>query len=352
MKTIMDYLRTFSIEKDNKRKTEELPADNTGQSEEAKEETKDGKKEQKLCNQVILNEILKIFSSEIKFASLDEVVAFPMTFTIGMSERDFTKFHSYMPLITDLAIKNFYRIIKEEMGDSRTCYNVASYWSLCFIPCISGVTEIDENTIDIPEGKVMVFATPTETLDDIADSEGGINVSLTLNGSEIFKNVNINRSILASFKTDDINNKFTRNWDRNMFQESKYLKVETNTNCQEQVVQQKPADGVLAQLSCSYKDEYTSYDMERNVCTISGSSETRTDATIFKLPCQMVKPGHIVIEYIEKNDKFMLAAYGKTIMNGKEIKQSVGGDVNWVELPDQANLNLNGVLMVKFKKNV
>lgn len=351
MKTIMDYLRAFSIEKDSRHETEEVPVASTGQGGVSKEVPAD-KEEKKLCNQVILDEILKIFSSEIKFASVDEVVVFPMTFTIGMSQRDFTKFHSYMPLITDLAISNFYRIIKEEMGDSRTCYNVANYWSLSFIPCISGVTEIDENTLDIPEGKVMVFATPTETVTDIADTEGGINVSLTVNGSEIFGNVNINRSILASFKTDNVNGKFQRNWDRNMFRESRYLKIGTDTNHREPEVQPGPAGGVLAQLSCTYKDEYVSYDMHRNVCTISGSSDSRTDATIFKLPCQMVKPGHIVIEYIEKSDKFMLAAYGKTIMNGSEIKQSVGGDVNWVELPDRAGLNLNGVLMVKFKKNV
>ena len=347
---LMDLFRGMTPEGNRKQQKPEQPEQTSTQPVEA--ETKNGKEEESkvetLTNRVILNEIIKHFRIELQHNSFDDVVTFPMNFIVAMTEEDFDKFKGYMPLIADQTIKKFYQIIKEEMGDSRSCANMATYWVINFIPCVPGLTEVNEKPVTVPEGRVIVLSSVCDTIEKIADSDGQSNVSVTVSGSDIWSNVNINRSLLANF---DMNNnaRFPFIWDRNMSAGFKPLAqnfiVDNGKETETKILK-----GTLATLTCDYKGSSTNFMMERNVCIISGSADDRTDATIYKLPCKMVKPGHVSIEYIAKSDKFMLAAYGKTIMNGNEVKLSVGGDVNWVELPENASLNLNGVIMVKFKK--
>lgn len=346
----MDLFRGMTPEGNRKQQKPEQPEQTSTQPVEA--ETKNGKEEESkvetLTNRVILNEIIKHFRIELQHNSFDDVVTFPMNFIVAMTEEDFDKFKGYMPLIADQTIKKFYQIIKEEMGDSRSCANMATYWVINFIPCVPGLTEVNEKPVTVPEGRVIVLSSVCDTIEKIADSDGQSNVSVTVSGSDIWSNVNINRSLLANF---DMNNnaRFPFNWDRNMSAGFKPLAQNFAVD-NGQATATKTPQGAFALMTCNYRGQQTEFAMDRNTCTISGADDTRDDATIYKIPCKMVRTGHVNIQYIEKNDKFMISAFGKTTVNDKEIKQSNGGDVIWVELPENATLNLNSMAVVKFKK--
>lgn len=305
----------------------------------------------KLSNQIILDKITEVFHNDLRENSFEDTVVFPMTFTVAMAQKDYETFKGYRPAIVQQAIKKFYRIIKQEMGETRSCDNLATYWDISFIPCIPDVTEIDEQTINVPEGSVIVLAAVNDTIEDIMKSEGGVRVSVTVSGTDAFENVNINRDMLRNMNVRN-NAHFQINWDRNMSPDFRKPEAVYYTEQSEPVKQDNgpAAAHGLAELTCIYNGSRTGYVMERNMCILSGSRDTREDGNIIKLPCKVVRDGHVTIEYIPNEDKFMMAAFGNTIMNGNRIRQSTGGDVKWVQLPDEADLNLCGSVMVKFRK--
>lgn len=174
---------------------------------------------------------------------------------------------------------------------------------------------------------------------------------LMLTFANMFANVNINRAILKNMLVVGPN-RFRFEWDQRM---SEDFRINVAQDCAGQNTDNeinKPSSGILALFTCDYQNTTVSYEMRQNRCIISGEKDDRTDENIFKLPCKMVKNGHIEIEYNEKSGKFMMAAYGKTTVDGRKVDPSTSGDVKLIELPDRANLGLSGVVMVNFKKKV
>lgn len=101
----------------------------------------------------------------------------------------------------------------------------------------------------------------------------------------------------------------------------------------------------------AYSGQKLEYLMKSNEIIISGNEETRTDANIFKIPSDWVNAPHLQIRYNKTEDKFFLASFGeKTILNEKLLERSNPEHPEWVELPVNSRIILNGIIGVNIFK--
>lgn len=100
-----------------------------------------------------------------------------------------------------------------------------------------------------------------------------------------------------------------------------------------------------------YSGQKLEYLMRFNDITISGNEETRTDASVFKIPSDWVNSPHLQIRYSKTEGKFFLSSFGeKTILNEKLVERSNPDNPRWVELPVNSRIVLNGIIGVNIFK--
>ncbi|HEY0768989.1 MAG TPA: hypothetical protein VGD31_01555, partial [Sphingobacteriaceae bacterium] len=75
-------------------------------------------------------------------------------------------------------------------------------------------------------------------------------------------------------------------------------------------------------------------------------------SNIFRIPSDWVNTPHLRIRYNKSDNKFYLTSFGeKTILNEKEVKRS---DINlpeWIELPVNSRILLNGIIGINIFKS-
>lgn len=90
------------------------------------------------------------------------------------------------------------------------------------------------------------------------------------------------------------------------------------------------------------KIEYLMYDEE---ITVSGKEETAIKSNIFRIPTDWVNAPHLKIRFHKGEGKLYVASFGeKTVLNEKVIVNSSESSPQWIELPMNSKLVLNGII--------
>ena len=101
----------------------------------------------------------------------------------------------------------------------------------------------------------------------------------------------------------------------------------------------------------NFRGKKLEYLMKNNEILISGKDESRKEDGIFIIPSDWVNTPHLSIRYNQPDGKFYLASFGeKTIVNEKEIPRSEVNQPEWVELPFNSRILLNGIIGVNIFK--
>ena len=91
--------------------------------------------------------------------------------------------------------------------------------------------------------------------------------------------------------------------------------------------------------------------MKNDDIVISGNEETRDEQSVFKVPSDWVNTPHLRIRLNKADGKLYVASFGeRTLINEQEIVRS---DVNlpqWVELPFNSRILLNGIIGINIFK--
>ena len=94
------------------------------------------------------------------------------------------------------------------------------------------------------------------------------------------------------------------------------------------------------------------YLMMDNEIVVSGNDETREDRNIFRIPTDWVNTPHLQIRHNRSDGKFYLASFGeKTILNENDVPKSDVNGPQWVELPVNSKILLNGIVGVNIFKS-
>lgn len=81
---------------------------------------------------------------------------------------------------------------------------------------------------------------------------------------------------------------------------------------------------------------------------ISGREETRNEAYILRINSDKVKRTHVAIRY--RDNEFQLAAWGKTLLNERNVKVSTDTSlITWEKLNPKSTIVLNNEIVVRFK---
>jgi hypothetical protein len=118
----------------------------------------------------------------------------------------------------------------------------------------------------------------------------------------------------------------------------------------------KSGQTVLARLDTIMPDKQfvgrkVEFLMKNEDIVVSGNEETREDAAVFKIPSDWVNTPHLRIRMNKADGKLYLSSFGElTMINEQEITRSDVNSPQWVELPFNSKILLNGIIGINIFK--
>jgi hypothetical protein len=118
----------------------------------------------------------------------------------------------------------------------------------------------------------------------------------------------------------------------------------------------KPGQTVLARLDTIMPEKQfvgrkVEFLMKNEDIVVSGNEETREDAAVFKIPSDWVNTPHLRIRMNKADGKLYLSSFGElTMINEQEVTRSDVNSPQWVELPFNSKILLNGIIGINIFK--
>ncbi|WP_183566524.1 hypothetical protein [Mucilaginibacter sp. SP1R1] len=118
----------------------------------------------------------------------------------------------------------------------------------------------------------------------------------------------------------------------------------------------KPGEKVLARLDTIMPDKQfvgrkVEYLMKDDDIVVSGNEETREEQAVFKIPSDWVNTPHLRIRLNKADGKLYMASFGeRTLINEQEVIQSDVNSPQWVQLPFNSKILLNGIIGINIFK--
>jgi len=101
----------------------------------------------------------------------------------------------------------------------------------------------------------------------------------------------------------------------------------------------------------NFRGKKLEYLMHGEEIVVSGKEESRKEPNVFMIPSEWVSTPHLMIRYNQADAKFYLASFGeKTIVNDNEVVRSEVNKPEWVELPFNSRILLNGIIGINIFK--
>lgn len=101
----------------------------------------------------------------------------------------------------------------------------------------------------------------------------------------------------------------------------------------------------------SFRGKKVEYLMNTEQITVSGKEDKSEEQNVFRIESDWVNSPHLSIKYLPAESKFYLASYGeKTIVNENEVVRSEMNNPQWVELPFNSRILLNGIIGINIFK--
>jgi len=118
----------------------------------------------------------------------------------------------------------------------------------------------------------------------------------------------------------------------------------------------KPGQTVLARLDTIMPEKQfvgrkVEFLMKNEDIVVSGNEETREDGAVFKIPSDWVNTPHLRIRMNKADGKLYLSSFGElTMINEQEVNRSDVNSPQWVELPFNSKILLNGIIGINIFK--
>lgn len=118
----------------------------------------------------------------------------------------------------------------------------------------------------------------------------------------------------------------------------------------------KPGGKVIARLDTIMPDKQfvgrkVEYLMKDDDIVVSGNDETREEHDVFKVPSDWVNTPHLRIRLNKADGKLYLSSFGElTLINEQEVTRSDVNSPQWVELPFNSKILLNGIIGINIFK--
>ncbi len=286
-----------------------------------------------LSPDVVHKFIIEKFQESIAQLSFAGRIIFYHEYIICFSPPDYNKFmdnnKGIFGFIIQEAVKSFYTILQQHKQQAKKITPSSNKWVFRFVSH-PDYGQGDKSFI----GKLLPGNSVQHQKDD------NIRVTFIPRQTGIAQTFDIADELLKDFT----------------FYSDGYYEIPYNTGLVTDGAVQ-PAAKYFARLETTLPDKQYAgkkleYLMKQELITVSGSEETSGQAGIFKIPSEWVSTPHLLIRFDKIDDKFYLSSFGeKTIINEVEIKNSDRANPQWVELPVNSRIVLNGIVTINLFKS-
>lgn len=290
---------------------------------------------QPLTPNIVYKYIIEKFEQSIAELSFAERVVFYHEFIICFNAEDYKQFmdnkNGLFGLIAQESVKKFYEILGEYAAKGKSVEPSSSKWVFRFV--------------SHPDYKPGDKGFIGKLMPDGNQKQENLRVTFIPRQTGLAQTFDVNNDILKDFI---------------FYSEGYYeipylanLKIEQKTSPE---IAGNPGNTVLARFETTIPDQAYSgqkleYLMKFNDILVSGAEEVREDGHIFKIPSDWVNAPHLRIRFDQTTGKFHLASFGeKTILNENLVERSSPADPQWVELPVNSRIILNGIIGVNIFK--
>lgn len=277
--------------------------------------------------------IVEKFEGSIKELSFANRVVFYHEYIVCFNEEDYNQFtqnkKGIFGLIVQESIKRFYEILNQQKQDGKTVAPASSKWVFRFVAHPEYLRG-DKSLI----GKLMPGTTQQK--------KENVRITFIPRQTGIAETFDVNPEILDGF----------------IFYSDGYYEVAYDNSL---VLNDKAVANVAANVLARFETivpdkEYAGkkieYFMKEKEIIVSGKDEKKDQPNIFRIPSDWVNTPHLRIKYNKENDKFYLASFGeKTIVNETEVPLSNSDNPDWIHLPLNSRIVLNGIVGVNIFKS-
>jgi hypothetical protein len=276
--------------------------------------------------------LLEKFGDSIAQLSFADRVVFYHEYIICLNPDDYHEFmdnkKGIFGLIVQESVKKFYEALKTYQAEKKNVEPSSSKWVFRFV-----------SHPDYARGDMGFIG---KLLPGSNQKQENLRVTFIPRQTGIAQTFDINNDILKGFT----------------FYSDGYYEVPYGSDLllDEKKIEQGPKPGFARfetilpdKAMAGRKLEYTMKDEE---ITVSGNEETRMASSIFRIPSEWVNTPHLRIRYKRDEDRFYLTSFGeKTIVNEKPVTRSEETDPQWMELPVNSRIVLNGIVGVNIFKS-
>lgn len=279
--------------------------------------------------------IIEKFKESIEELSFADRVVFYHEYIICLNPEDYHLFmenkKGIFGIIVHESLKKFYDQLKEYRGLGKTVEPSASRWIFRF------VSHPDYARGDISFiGKLLPDTAPN------TQSAENLRVTFIPRQTGIAQTFDINPDILKGFH----------------FYSEGYYEVPYREDLvyDERQVKAPASVNALARFETIIPDKEFAgkkieYFMRDEEITVTGKDEKNEGSEYFKIPSDWVNSPHLRIRYNKNENKFYLASFGeKTVLNERDVLHSPEATPQWIELPFNSRILLNGIVGVNIFK--
>lgn len=290
-------------------------------------------KERALTPEVVYSYIIDKFKGSIKELSFADRVVFYHEFIISFNAEDYREFvenkKGIFGLIVQESVKKFYEILKAHREAGKRVEPSGNKWVFRLVSHPDYVRG-DKGFI----GKLLPDNNHTKS--------ENLRVTFIPRQTGIAQTFDVNDDVLKGFTY------YSDGYIEIPYEEQLQL-VDGATITSNEVLHARLETIIPDKQFSGKKVEFL---IKEDEVIISGTEETREDANIFKIPSEWVNTPHLRIRFNKGDGKFYLASFGElTTLNETIVERSDINSPNWIEVPVNSRMLLNGIVGLNLFKN-
>jgi hypothetical protein len=277
-----------------------------------------------LTPDTVYSYIVDKFRDSIKDLSFADRVVFYHEFIISFNADDYKEFvadkQGIFGLIVQETVTKFYEILKEYRAAGKTVKPSGSKWVFRLV-----------SHPDYARGDKGFIG---KLLPDNNQKEQNLRVTFIPRQTGIAQTFDVSQEALKGFT----------------YYSEGYFEIPYEEELEPEEQKAAKTQSTVARLETIIPDQQfagkkVEYLMKDEEIIVSGLEETREDSNIFTIPSDWVNAPHLQIRYNKADGKFYLASFGEiTTLNEVTIARSDINAPQWVELPVNSRMLLNGII--------
>ena len=299
-----------------------------------------------LTNQRVLDEMIELFSQQLHYRSVRKTMIFPMTFILYVHPSDYENLKESFPIFFPEVVDGFYEVIRKSREKHPVIGAHATEWNAYILPCLTENVVLDEKEVKVQKGELLIICSLFDVIEKKSEGSGPVKgLSLRINGSVYMNDINIDQEHFAGVEIMGEGH-FRIPW-----KNPEKFSSSGSTTADDSLVS-IVSNQVLAVLTCTLSGGTRfSYEMRDKVCRISGTNDKRNDASVFKIPSDIMGTPHVEIRYSDSTDRFEMAAYLPTKVDDILLPLSKLEDMHWCPLRNGAQICPTKKIFITFNRN-